>query len=184
MQQHGQKRDLNHAASEWTFAMVFQDYLNRVALADGEKDPTETRLINEMIHQIHRIKGWFIPKRIDTETWKLRVSRGELPLILNTIKSLQIKHKQTHGTYVAFDEQPPRGNSLQPRPWQPELKTETHAFPLKINTPIRGSYWVSTNEEGGFKAFGVIDSDGDGGSATYMATAGTSPLPLTALNIY
>ena len=104
-------------------------------------------------------------------------------MILNAIKSQELKHKQRHGHYVPFAEQPPRITSQQPRKWTPLIEKDQQAFSLTVQSPIMGSYWVTITENG-FEAYGVIDSDGDGVFATYMATAGANPEPLTEENIY
>ena len=104
-------------------------------------------------------------------------------MVLNAIKTQELKHKQIHGSYVPFHEQPQRTSSQNPRPWTPLIEKDQQAFPLNIQSPILGSYWVTVNENG-FEAYGVIDSDGDGVFATYMATAGANAEPLTENNIY
>jgi len=181
---NGSKRDLDKAASEWTFVNVFTEFLNRVALADEEMAQAEQKKIAEMLAFIHRIDpDGSLRTEADALTWGKEVFRGELPLILNTIKSLQHKQKQAHGSYVAFQEQPPRNGSGESRSWQPSLESDEQAFPLQINTKIRGSYRVTVSDNG-FEAYGVIDSDGDGEFATYMATSGAPPVALTAKDIY
>lgn len=184
MHSHATSRKLDLAISEWSFVEIYRQFMEKVAESDGDVSQDERKRINWRISALHSIKPDGT-RRDDaaTKRWETEVLRAEAPLILDSIRNAERQHKEKEGRYVGFELQPPRQSDAALRRWQPTGKDGDPVLPIELHHKVRGSYWVQAEAEG-FKAYGIIDADGDGVFSTYLATSAANATRITSDEIY
>ena len=109
--------------------------------------------------------------------------RAEVPMNLKAIKTMQEAYEADYDVYIPAAAYP-LFPSKEAQPW---IVSESGGFQKLGWSPegnVRGSYSVTTTATD-FRAVGVIDVDGDGVYATYVATKSSNPVaPLTARDVY
>lgn len=116
-------------------------------------------------------------------TMQMKAKRAEVPGNVDGIKVAEMAYD------AAFDEYVPAGSesdaydsvSREPRPWEGGADWEKIGW--SPDGPIRGAYWVETTATG-FEVHGVIDVDGDGAYAHYVATESTYARQISEPDVY
>jgi len=102
---------------------------------------------------------------------QMRAKRSEAAATTRAIRAAELAYYEAHGRYVQTGVPHPRpviDLDGEQAPW-----TADNAGFVELGWepehPLRGAYWVTTTG-GGFEVHGVIDCDGDGDPAHYVAT--------------
>jgi len=145
----------------------FFKFLALVALEDGTVVEAE-----KMLLQSH-VKAHDSTLDVDglleaAKALQIILRHREISSNLKGIHDAQLKHHSAENEYVSAEPYPPLTSDGK-RPWAAEQSGGFLKMGWAPNTPVAGTYWVKTNEPG-FKAFGIIDVDGDGVFATYVST--------------
>ena len=112
-----------------------------------------------------------------------KTKRSEVPINLKAIKTLQEAYEADFGFYIPAAPYPP-APSQTPQNWNVTSSGGFFTLGWVPMGDVRGSYSVTTTSTD-FRAVGVIDVDGDGVYATYVATKSTNPImPLTSPDVY
>ena len=118
-----------------------------------------------------------------TEQYELKAKRSELPKNVDEIRTKQAFYDAAHDGYVAAGSEAEARASLTPEPraWKGGGGWDTLAWwPYEM---VRGGSWVEVSATG-FTVHGVIDADGDGVAAEYVATESTSATLVTSEDVY
>ena len=108
---------------------------------------------------------------------------AEVPRMLKAIKTAQIMYMQDYDVYVRCAAYPPKA-STEPQHWDHQNSGGFKVIDFRPSSEVRGSYMVSTTSYN-FTAVGIIDVDGDGVYATYVATKTENPNnPITPSDVY
>ena len=114
---------------------------------------------------------------------RLRDARSEIPPNLDAIRLAERAAYERSGRFIAI----PRGPSELPATDHRDWPTE-HAFDAigwRPHGPTRGVYWVEVSEDGtDFLAHGIIDVDGDGEPAHYVANRAERSQLITPNTVY
>ena len=112
-----------------------------------------------------------------------KAKRAELAWNLKAIKTAQIAYESEYDVYVAASLYPPLGSQL--KNWVVDESGGFKTISWSPDGQVRGSYKVELDGTTNFKAIGVIDADGDGVYATYVATKSMNPNePVTPPDVY
>jgi type II secretory pathway pseudopilin PulG len=110
--------------------------------------------------------------------------RSEVRLNVDSIRLLEMTHKDAFDEYVSADPAPRGPTEVDPNavPWVP-----TEGF-VKLSwqpeqAEVRGSYSVSANRKG-FTVTGTCDIDGDGRRAVFTATESQGATLTTEESVY
>ncbi|MFZ5482204.1 MAG: hypothetical protein ACOZNI_35915 [Myxococcota bacterium] len=117
-------------------------------------------------------------------TKDLRVALDEVRVNVEGIKIKLQGYHQLYGKYYACgtpEAAKARGAKLAPSPWEGGDCWKVLAFNDPM--PIRGGYWVVLTP-GGYEVHGVLDGDGDGVFAEYVATSEAAAKPITPADEY
>ena len=116
--------------------------------------------------------------------YKKSAMRSEVPVNLKGIKTAQLVYESEFDIYISAKPYPPQSSGATLKPWD---ESQAEGFSSVGWTPdgnVRGTYWVTTTSTD-FTAYGIIDVDGDGQFATYVATKSQHPnTPMTGPNVY
>jgi len=113
-----------------------------------------------------------------------RAKRAEVPANVDGLRTAQRAYDAAFDAYVEIPTPVPRPISeLGPEavdwPWETGFDTLGWA----PDGQVRGTYWVTTTPDG-FEVHGMIDIDGDGVPAHYMATESEKTRMLTPNSVY
>ena len=172
-----------------------------IAKADGEVQPTESKLIEDFLETFNKkreiqplldicegeLSDEIVNKVISvysfSESLTYKAKRAEVPMNLKAIKTAQISYMQDYDVYVrcaAYPSVP----SKEPQKWDVSASGGFKTIDFQPSENVRGSYMVATTPTN-FTAIGIIDVDGDGVYATYIATKSENPnAPITAPDVY
>lgn len=117
------------------------------------------------------------------EEYELKAKRSEVPKNVDDIRKWEHAYDMKQGGYVAAGSEAEARASLTPEPraWKGGGGWDTlDWWPYEM---VRGGYWVEVSATG-FTVHGVIDADGDGVAAEYVATESTSATLVTSEDVY
>ena len=150
---------------------VFWGCSSNTELSEEQKD-----FISEEIERQLKKK-----ERISNKRYKKM--RSEVPSNLKAIKTAQIAYESDFDTYVTCSPYPSRPSST-PKKWTPSASGGFKTIGWRPDGDVRGSYSVTTSSTD-FTAVGIIDVDGDGVYATFVATKSENAnAPTTPNNVY
>lgn len=113
-----------------------------------------------------------------------KTKRAEVPTNLKRIKTSMIAYEQNFDVFVKCSAYPPTPGGKTTQMWSVGSSGGFKVINFQPDGDVRGSYMVSTSSFN-FTATGIIDVDGDGVYATYVATKSENPIsPITAPDIY
>jgi len=113
-----------------------------------------------------------------------RTKRSEVPINLLNIKTALIQYEQNYDVYVRCRAYPPFPSGKVTQQWSPSSSGGFRVIGFQPDGDVRGSYMVSTSSTN-FTVTGIIDVDGDGFYATYVATKSENPnSATTAPDVY
>lgn len=115
-------------------------------------------------------------------SYQYKTKRSEVPMNLSGIKTLQEAYNSYSDVYVSADPYPPYP-TIEPQNWDITSSGGFQTLGWEPLEMVRGSYSVTTTATD-FRAVGVIDVDGDGNYATYVATKSTNPYQVTSRDVY
>ena len=114
---------------------------------------------------------------------RLRDARSEIPPNLDAIRLAELAAHEKSGSFVAIPRRPSEVPSSDKRDWPTSHPFD--AIDWRPHARVRGVYWVEVSEDGAdFLAHGIIDVDGDGDSAHYVANRVRRSELITPNNIY
>ena len=118
----------------------------------------------------------------EMKTMQNKSKRAELTWNIRAIKTAQIAYDASFDTFVPADLYPPKGPGL--KDWEASKSGGFNVIGWQPDGQVRGSYKVDVAGYD-FTVTGIIDADGDGVYATYVATKSTNPMaPTTPLDVY
>ena len=109
----------------------------------------------------------------------MKAKRAEVPANVDGIKTAQLAYDAAFDTFVHIPEPWPRPVGALGRSqvrWDPGSDFDTLGW--APDGQVRGTYWVVVHGDD-FEVHGMIDADGDGQPAHYMATRDTNTRLLT-----
>ena len=110
--------------------------------------------------------------------------RSEVPLNIKGIKQAIVAYEAYNDVFVSAEPYPPKSSGMKSKQWIPADAGGFSTVGWKPDGDVRGTYWVTTTVTN-FTAYGIIDVDGDGEFATYIATISENPnAPITGPNVY
>ncbi len=161
---------------------ALEQTLRDLAMKDEEFHPAEEAHIKLRIDEARRAqKDGSLISLEEAQLLELPWKRAEVPFVLENLRNINL---QTQSAGVSLKAHPiyPEIGKGELRKW-PE-KTEEGTETLKITAfYVRGSYGMDVTEDG-FRLTGIIDVDGDGVQATYIATDKSDPKRTTAEDVY
>ena len=115
-------------------------------------------------------------------SYQYKGKHSEVSMNLSAIKILQEAYEADYDIYLEAAAYPPHP-AQEPQPWIVDASGGFVALGWAPEGAVRGSYSVTTTTTD-FRAVGVMDVDGDGHYATYVATSSTAPHRLTSADVY
>jgi uncharacterized tellurite resistance protein B-like protein len=113
-----------------------------------------------------------------------KTKRGEVPLNLKGIKTVELAYEATFDVYVTAAPYPEKSSGDKTKKWSKGSSGGFATLGWSPDGDVRGTYWVTTTVTN-FTAYGIIDVDGDGVFATYKATKSENPnVPITGPDVY
>ena len=113
-----------------------------------------------------------------------RKLRSEIPINLRGIKTAELAYESNFDVYVSADPYPPISSGDEAKQWVRNSAGGFSTIGWSPDGDVRGTYWVTTTDMN-FTAWGIIDLDGDGKYATYMATKSENPnSPITGPDVF
>jgi len=112
-----------------------------------------------------------------------REARAEVPRNLDAIRLAELAYYEEAGSFVAVPRTPTEMPASGPADWPENTVFDT--IDWRPHEATSGVYWVVVTDEGAnFEVHGLIDADGDGVPAHYVANRAERAWMLSANNIY
>ncbi len=152
--------------------------LKEIADLDDELHPAEDKLLKEVQSTLS------LPRKPSKalRLLELRAKRSEVPAVLFALKNAEFSFARKNKIYVAAEPYPPP-TSQGLRSWSREESGGFKELDWQPDRDIMGTYWIES-DEAEFRITGIIDTDGDGVFATYVATDKEKPAAVTEDDIY
>jgi len=113
-----------------------------------------------------------------------KAKHTEVPTNLIGIKIAELQYESNNDEYVACKKYPRSSSGKKTQPWHKRNSGGFRTLGWMPDKDVQGQYWVTTTSTN-FIATGIIDADGDGVFATYVATKSVYPLsPITGPDVY
>ena len=113
-----------------------------------------------------------------------KAKQAEAFLILQQIRDAEIAYEASTSSYVEAIFYPSFVPTQDKQPWVIENSGEFKRLNWSPEGEVRGVYSVTTTSNLDFRAVGMMDIDGDGNYATFVATKSTAPYAITAPDVY
>jgi type II secretory pathway pseudopilin PulG len=115
--------------------------------------------------------------------FQLKAKRSEVPANVDSIRIAELAYRAGFDQYAAAGSESEAARSLTPdaHPWVPSADFDRIAW--RPDSNVRGGYWVVLVGDG-FEVHGIIDADGDGVPAHYVATEESGAVLVTDQHTY
>ncbi len=114
---------------------------------------------------------------------EVAAKRAEVPANVDGLKTAELAYEAGFDHFVSAGSRSDAERSLteDPRPWAGDDGFQTLGWQPDGN--VRGAYWVEVRGRS-FEVHGIIDADGDGTYAEYVATESTNATMITDSGVF